>query len=343
MVQLHDYNYAAAGQFKIGLEGIKPTSPDALSLPAGQTITGALTQTNDDVQYLFYGRANDQVKVTLTSTPDQANFAAYAEVYAPSGTGIDNFFASNAHPIPLSETGVYLIQVHDYNFGPSGHFTLRLDWGPPARSSIAGTVYNDRNANGVRNVGELGLPGRVIYLDSNGNGRLDAGERSTTTDVQGNYAFDDLTAGTYLVREVLPAGWRAANPTSAALLVAVGAGQNATGENFGNTPSALATGAIGGRVFQDANGNGKLDHGEKGLKGWRVYLDANNDGRWESNEQSVLTDASGNWSLGGLIAGKYRLRLVLPAGKKVTTPTGAVFTISLASGQKVFGKYFGVH
>jgi hypothetical protein len=54
--------------------------------------------------------------------------------------------------------------------------------------------------------GESGLAGVTVYLDLNDDGRLDPGDPSTETDQNGFYSFTDLSAGTYIVREVLPAG-----------------------------------------------------------------------------------------------------------------------------------------
>ena len=80
---------------------------------------------------------------------------------------------------------------------------------------IHGRKWNDTNANGVMDAGEPGLAGVTIYLDLDNNGLLDAGEPFTVTaaddpatpaDETGTYAFTGLTAGIYVVREVLPAG-----------------------------------------------------------------------------------------------------------------------------------------
>src|ERR1700722_12046045 len=72
--------------------------------------------------------------------------------------------------------------------------------------SISGSKFNDLNDDGIREAGEPGLPGITIFLDTNNNGILDAGEQSTVTDVNGNYSFTDLGPGTSIVREVAPAG-----------------------------------------------------------------------------------------------------------------------------------------
>ncbi len=53
--------------------------------------------------------------------------------------------------------------------------------------------------------GEPGLADVTVYLEQNDDGRLDPGP-STKTDANGFYSFTGLSAGTYIVREVLPVG-----------------------------------------------------------------------------------------------------------------------------------------
>ncbi len=82
-------------------------------------------------------------------------------------------------------------------------------------SSLSGTVFADSNKNGVRDAGERGLAGIVIYLDINGNAVRDADEPSTTTSEDqfftpsvneaGSYSFTHLGDGTYLVRQEVTA------------------------------------------------------------------------------------------------------------------------------------------
>ncbi|MGK7904038.1 MAG: DUF4347 domain-containing protein [Hormoscilla sp.] len=70
--------------------------------------------------------------------------------------------------------------------------------------SISGSKWNDLNDDRKRDGGEQGLPGVTIYLDLNDNGDLDDDDRETTTNALGEYLFDNLTAGEYVVREVIP-------------------------------------------------------------------------------------------------------------------------------------------
>jgi hypothetical protein len=43
------------------------------------------------------------------------------------------------------------------------------------RASISGQKWNDKNGNHVKDSGELGLSGWIVFLDDNGNGVLDDG------------------------------------------------------------------------------------------------------------------------------------------------------------------------
>src|SRR5205823_4529747 len=60
--------------------------------------------------------------------------------------------------------------------GSSDAFVSKI--GGPQPASISGTVYNDKNGNGHRDVGEPGLQGVTVYLDSNNNSAPNAGEPS---------------------------------------------------------------------------------------------------------------------------------------------------------------------
>jgi uncharacterized repeat protein (TIGR01451 family) len=76
---------------------------------------------------------------------------------------------------------------------------------------IGDQVWNDINANGIQDAGEPGLAGinLQLYADSDANGIPDPGSplNSVTTDANGNYQFDILSAGNYLVKAEIPVGF----------------------------------------------------------------------------------------------------------------------------------------
>lgn len=74
-------------------------------------------------------------------------------------------------------------------------------------AQLSGTAWHDLDSDGVQGDDEPVLADWTVFLDNNGNGVLDEGEPSTTTDESGRYTFTDLAAGTYTVSQVLPLGW----------------------------------------------------------------------------------------------------------------------------------------
>ena len=112
---------------------------------------------------------------------------------------------------------------------------------PAAAGSIAGFVYVDANANGAYDPREVPLAGVTVFLDLAGTGRYAAGDPTATTAADGSYAFAGLSAGTYAVFAVTPAGYQ---PTSAAAQsVAVTAGGAVSNVDFGEQVAASVTSA----------------------------------------------------------------------------------------------------
>jgi hypothetical protein len=97
-------------------------------------------------------------------------------------------------------------------------------------ASIFGHVFKDSNGNGAQDAGETGLsPWTIELLDSGGSVL-----RTTTTDSEGGYSFDDLTPGqTYTVQQVLPPPWESKSPTSYSVMPV--AGPPAGSYDFGNS------------------------------------------------------------------------------------------------------------
>ena len=70
-------------------------------------------------------------------------------------------------------------------------------------------------------------------------------------------------------------------------------------------------GSITGRVFEDDNGNGVPDPGERGLAGQTVYLDLNGDGMYQPGEPTAVTDSQGEYVFTGLPLDTYVVRQVI--------------------------------
>ena len=59
-------------------------------------------------------------------------------------------------------------------------------------AEISGNVWADNDNNGLKDFFESNLAGVTVFLDANADRQLDDGERTTTTDKNGNYAFRDV-------------------------------------------------------------------------------------------------------------------------------------------------------
>jgi hypothetical protein len=210
--------------------------------------------------------------------------------------------------------------------------------------SIAGTVFNDANGNGVKDSGESGVSAITIYNDANNNSVLDSGELKTTTDGSGNYKLSNLAAGSYKIREILQSGSIQTTPANNyGHTITLASGQNVTGADFGAKQSSGNTASISGTVFNDLNGNGTKDSGEGGLASRTIYIDLDNDSIFDANEKSTTTDSLGNYIFSNLAAGPYKVREVVPQGWMQIAPANNYgWTITLATSQHPTGKNFAV-
>lgn len=91
--------------------------------------------------------------------------------------------------------------------------------------AIRGYVVNDVNGNGLWDKGDRRLAGWTVYLDANNNGKLDPGERKTTTDSNGQWWMFNVPAGSYIVRLLAPQGWTPTYPKTGFFKVTLAAGK----------------------------------------------------------------------------------------------------------------------
>jgi serine-aspartate repeat-containing protein C/D/E len=192
--------------------------------------------------------------------------------------------------------------------------------------------------NGVEyNFGEL-KPGRIegrVHVDSDMDCFFDAGEqplsgvtvqllddqgniiKTTLTDANGRYSFEELPPGLYAVRELQPAGYLQggqvagskggdASQTDLIRQIDIDSGDNLVEYNFCEVEPV----SLEGLVFVDFLPNCIFDPGDQPLSGVTIRL-------FNAQGQQVaqtLTDANGRYKFDALPPGTYTVREDQPAG-----------------------------
>jgi hypothetical protein len=199
--------------------------------------------------------------------------------------------------------------------------------------TVSGRKINDMNGNGVQDDGDAGIAGWTIELYRDG-----ALEASTTTGPGGSYSFSVCTPGSYVVKEVVPDGWIATNPTSGEFSFDAVSG---TDHSFDFLNFQL--GSICGVKWYDVDHDGVRDESEAGIPGWHIELVK--DGAVVA---SAVADSDGRFCFTGLLAGDYLVREVMPNNPDATHvwaqtfPSGdGTWTITVQSGTDVRDADFG--
>lgn len=156
------------------------------------------------------------------------------------------------------------------------------------------------------------------------------------TNGNGQYAFLNLAAGSYTLRQVVPAGWNATGPAGGSYAITL-AGATISGRDFGRNQQNT----IYGRVFGDADSDGVVDANEHGVSGVTVFLDTNANGAPDAGEASTTSNAFGNYLFSGLAPGNYTVRVADRPGWIRTTPVSGAHDATLAAGATVVDQNFG--
>jgi protocatechuate 3,4-dioxygenase beta subunit len=198
------------------------------------------------------------------------------------------------------------IQLH------AGESGIEYNFGELKPGSIAGRVWHDPDEDCIFDSGDAPLAGVTVQLlDANGNVL-----RTTTTDAQGQYRFDDLTPGVYAVRELQPAGYLEGGQmvgshggvASLNLLsqVNLASGDHAINYDF----CELLPISLAGFVWSDPNDNCIFETGEQPIAGVKIeLLDANG-----NVVATTFTGSDGRYKFENLKAGIYTVRETQPTG-----------------------------
>jgi outer membrane protein assembly factor BamB len=132
--------------------------------------------------------------------------------------------------------------THTVTILASGVNATLQDFGNFKLGEIHGTKFEDLNANGIKDQGEAGLQGWKININGIDTITNTIVNKTTTTDINGDYNFTGLTNGTYTITEVAQNNWIQSAPATGKYTVIITSGAVITKQDFGNFHKGKITG-----------------------------------------------------------------------------------------------------
>jgi len=195
----------------------------------------------------------------------------------------------------------------------------------PLPVAISGRVFEDFNLDLTLNGEDRPLAGVTLELwQWQGETYIFTG-RTTVTDADGSYRFDDLLPGTYRIVERQPEGFLSVGAKAGSVGsevrgsvltsdIIVGISLLGGEESIENNFAEVRPAELSGHVYHDVNNNGLLESGETGIGGVTVIVIREGDHFLTEQEFTVITQTDGSWSVVDLYPGKYRVQEIQPAG-----------------------------
>ena len=236
-------------------------------------------------------------------------YSIIAEQPAGYSDGIDSVGTIQGELTGNNEVNDELSDVHI----KQGQSAVEYNFGEVLPASLAGRVHVDLDGDCLFDADEPTLSGVVIRLFDH----LGTEIEQVVTNLDGRYAFVDVSPGEYTVVQEQPDGYFEGGASAGNLggkvldasrigQVLLASGQDATDYDFCEQLSAELT----GHVFADFNDDCQFDEGDSGIIGVAIEL------RDDSGMviASTVTDASGFYQFSGLAAGIYSVREIQPEG-----------------------------
>ncbi len=222
-----------------------PVLNNAKSVAGGTTVDGT---------FIGEANANYRIEFFANSTADASGYGEGATYLGSvnattngSGQGVFNTTVLSA------SAGSMVSAIASVERPPSGGFMKRwessefsfaqaLSGSGSTGGSASGIVFFDANRNGQRDNNEIAEAGVTVFIDTNNDGKLGAGELSVVTNSSGAFTLTSVTNGSVSIRQILRNGQFAstANPVQLSLV-----GGNAVTLNFGSTSVFVAGSGAG--------------------------------------------------------------------------------------------------
>ncbi len=295
-----------------------------------------------------------EVATTLSATSKSGVVGSYT--FTNLGPGVyfvkENVPTGSSLTVPLPKT-YYTISSRDGNGGSPATGSAAHNFGNFQNVTVSGRVFNDLNGDGSDNGSDPALNGVPInlYRDADNNGVLDPTVDTlvvTTTSgsgAAGQFSIAGVGGGTFFLQIALSPAFTQTKPGAPGYYTfTTQSGQNVSGKDFG----AFVNITIGGRVFNDLNGNGNDDGGsDPGLNGVTINLLRHDplfgfDTLVGSAVTSTINGQDGQYMLTGVGPGTYIVQEVVPDNMVQTAPQSpSYYQISAVSGQTFTRRDFG--
>jgi uncharacterized repeat protein (TIGR01451 family) len=198
-----------------------------------------------------------------------------------------------------------------------------------AEGFIDGYAFIDTNGNGIRDLGEAGLPGVDVTLD----GPVAGTQVETTGTPDGDYRFRLTAQQPVTVSAALLPGYFRTTPGTVYHNASLWVTQTI---NFGYAPTTSEFGTVYGTVYEDADHDGAYGPGEAGLSEVEMWSNG-------AETTPVSTNELGQYTLRYDTAGLKTVNEINPPTYVSTTPDEVEAAVSLHSGLQVdFGDYAGI-
>ena len=303
----------------------KTADPTSLPEPGG-TVTFSVRVDNTSVEELTLTALNDDIHGDL----DGQGTCTVPQTIAVGGFYQCSFTATVTGNTGDSETDIVTASGVDDDGNSVSDYDDATVTITDAPASLGDFVWQDLDADGIQEAGELGIENVTVNLydpgaDGQPGGGDDALLDTDITDAGGNYGFADLAPGDYFVEFEAPAGYAfspqdqggdgaldsdADTSTGRTMTINLESGEDDDAWDAGLYQPA----SIGDFVWYDTNLDGIQDVGEGGIAGVTVNL---YDGAGVLTD-TIPTDGNGAYNFGNLVAGDYSLEFVPPAGYEFT-------------------------
>ncbi|MDX1962680.1 MAG: SdrD B-like domain-containing protein [Pirellulales bacterium] len=301
-------NYDFCEKIPVGIRGRVHGDPE------GDCIIGPNDILLAGVRIELLDTSGNVIQSTLTNANGEYSFENLPPgVYSVREIQPAGYFQGAATPGSLGGVSQGTDLITQIDLG-SGELSVENNFCELLPGRIAGRVWADPQDDCFFGPSDTPLGGVVVQLlDANG-----AVIRTTLTNAQGEYSFDNLAPGSYGVRELQPTGYfdgqemigsAGGNITAQDTIrqITIGSGTAAVQYDF----CELLPASLAGRVWADPDEDCVYDEGDQPLAGVTIELLDN----FGAVLQTTLTNTNGEYHFGGLEPGKlYSIRERQPSG-----------------------------